>query len=335
MKQFKVSDECICCGACLGATDLLVENAEGKAVPANRGYISDDFLPKAQEIVSDCPVGAISIIETGVSAAEGKAGLKKLAASLEGKLSSISIPKIEKKTVEFNANNCHFSYSGPQGEYRAVYSSYNRAQRAGRDEFNRIAYSQMDRLIIDALVQYKVSKLKPYYSFDESSFYTQMNMKFEKILNDFANEAESLSNGKIKFSKDFTTFNAYPSEREGAMEFLSQFEGFRIQSAVKEQFENDPYRLQDYDSYMDVDDEETYVGESWLGNSKYDTKYYYQNVLEAVEEFIRDFKNALNYVDIDEKGVSAVNWCVNLYREEVEKLIKVKVSEFKQRCSNC
>lgn len=333
MKQFNVSNDCICCGACIASTNLLTENEEGKAIPVNRGYISDKFLPEAENIIANCPVNAISIVETGISSAKGE-GLLKLANSLEGKLNAITIPKIEKKTVAFNANDYHFSYSGPQGEYRAVYSSYDKAKRAGLEELNRIVYSQMDRFSLDALAQYKVNKLRPFYTFDENSFYIQMNSKFEKVLSDFANEAESLSNGEIKFSKDFTTFNAFTEEKDDAVDFLAHFESYRIQSVVKDQFKSDPYRLQDYDTYMDVNDEETYEGESWLGNPKYKTRYYYQDILDAAEEFMRDFKNALNYVDIDEKGVNTVNACINRYRKFVEKLIKIKVNEFKNTISN-
>ena len=51
MKKFVVSEKCIACGNCLLETKLLQEDAEGKAVPVNGGYFSDDFLAKAEEIV--------------------------------------------------------------------------------------------------------------------------------------------------------------------------------------------------------------------------------------------------------------------------------------------
>lgn len=48
MKKFVVSEKCIACGNCLLETKLLQEDAEGKAVPVNGGYFSDDFLAKAE-----------------------------------------------------------------------------------------------------------------------------------------------------------------------------------------------------------------------------------------------------------------------------------------------
>lgn len=51
------------CGNCLLETKLLQEDAEGKAVPVNGGYFSDDFLAKAEEIVAGCPLVRLSIAE--------------------------------------------------------------------------------------------------------------------------------------------------------------------------------------------------------------------------------------------------------------------------------
>ena len=55
MKKFVVSEKCIACGNCLLETKLLQEDVEGKAVPVNGGYFSDDFLAKAEEIVARAP----------------------------------------------------------------------------------------------------------------------------------------------------------------------------------------------------------------------------------------------------------------------------------------
>ena len=51
MKKFVVSEKCIACGNCLLETKLLQEDSEGKAVPVNGGYFSDDFLYPAY---TDC-----------------------------------------------------------------------------------------------------------------------------------------------------------------------------------------------------------------------------------------------------------------------------------------
>ena len=88
MKKFVVSEKCIACGNCLLETKLLQEDAEGKAVPVNGGYFSDDFLAKAEEIVAGCPVQALSIAE-GAGADLSKLPEKLLA---EGKAAKFLYP---------------------------------------------------------------------------------------------------------------------------------------------------------------------------------------------------------------------------------------------------
>lgn len=80
----------LACGNCLLETKLLQEDAEGKAVPANGGYFSDDFLAKAEEIVAGCPVQALSIAE-----GEGT-DLSKLPEKLQNALAKITVPKVSR-----------------------------------------------------------------------------------------------------------------------------------------------------------------------------------------------------------------------------------------------
>lgn len=145
MKKFVVSEKCIACGNCLLETKLLQEDAEGKAVPVNGGYFSDDFLAKAEEIVAGCPVQALSI-------AEGAgADLSKLPEKLQNALAKITVPNVTRKDVEMHAQDYRMTCSYPQGEYRYDYSSESRAMSAAENEFDRICYSQYKKLILEVL----------------------------------------------------------------------------------------------------------------------------------------------------------------------------------------
>lgn len=334
MKKFNVSEKCICCGACVAATDLLVENDEGKAKASDKGYISDDFMQQAEEIVKSCPVNAISIINAGISSDTGEKGLIQLANLLEHKLKEIQISEISCKDVNFDAKNYPINCPYPNGQHKYIYSSSSKAVNAGFDEFKRIAYSQHGRFITDILVQYKIDKIRPYYIFDESSYYYQMNKQFEKVLNNFANEAEALSDGKISFSNNFVKFDVFP-KKDGNMEFASEFEEFQIQSQIMHEL-HDFASLDSYKSSIDWDDMEVYAGTSLFGNEKYKDMYCYQDVYEVVEEFITDLKDAMNYMDdvIEEKAVSTINWCIKPYKEEVNKQIIEKVNEYKRIIDN-
>ena len=148
MKKFVVSEKCIACGNCLLETKLLQEDAEGKAVPANGGYFSDDFLAKAEEIVAGCPVQALSI-------AEGAgADLSKLPEKLQNALAKITVPKVSREDVKMHAQDYRMTCSYPQGEYRYDYSSESRAMSAAENEFDRICYSQYKKLILEVFFFY-------------------------------------------------------------------------------------------------------------------------------------------------------------------------------------
>ena len=66
MKKFAVSNVCNACGLCLIMTDLLVEDDTGHAQSAKKGYIHDEDMNRARTIVSQCPMKAISIIDSGI-----------------------------------------------------------------------------------------------------------------------------------------------------------------------------------------------------------------------------------------------------------------------------
>ena len=334
MKKFKVSDKCICCGACIVATDLLVEDDEGKAKASDKGYISSDFLQKAKEIVDSCPVNAISIVETGIASNTGKEGLIQLSNLLESKLREIEIVDVSSEAVKFDARKYNISYPYPRGQNRYTYSSSSKAVNAGFDEFKRIAYSQHGRFITDILVQYKIEKIRPYYIFDESSYYYQINKRFEKVLNEFATEAEALSNGNVVFPSNFSEFNVFP-KKDCNIEFAASFEEFQIQSQIMHEL-NDFAPLDSYKSGIDWDDMEVYAGTSLFGNEKYKDMYCYRDVEQVVAEFITDLKDAMNYLDddIEYKAVSTINWCIRQYREKVNEQLIEKINIYKTYIGN-
>ena len=170
MKTFVVSDDCVSCGLCLQETDLLVEDAVGKAKPAEKCIIND--LKKAEKIVADCPVGAISIVEKGDIKQLDEKTIRELPSLLKRKLQEVKKPTIDIDDVKMDANKYTMSY--PEGffvgDYRYEYSSESSAIRAAMEKFDRYCYSQYARFITEVLVQYREDKLKKYYSFDKKKF---------------------------------------------------------------------------------------------------------------------------------------------------------------------
>ena len=329
MKKFVVSEKCIACGNCLLETKLLQEDAEGKAVPVNGGYFSDDFLTKAEEIVAGCPVQALSI-------AEG-ADLSKLPEKLQNALAKITVPNVTRKDVEMHAQDYRMTCSYPQGEYRYDYSSESRAMSAAENEFDRICYSQYKKFILEVFVQYKEDKLRRFYTFDESGFWGQINKQYADVLQEFAGAAAA---GGIMLPADFKEFEVFPggSKNSTLVDIinarLKEFED-RGCSDVMREFNGCNYTSRsDYRDYMDTDDTEVYAGTSFFGNDKYEEKYCYKDVNKACEEYMGDLKDAINYVDYDSQVIDTIDAALKDYKERVQKEIDKKVALLSKAVAN-
>lgn len=333
MKKFKVnSEKCICCGMCISQTDLIAENDVGKAYAIESGYIADDFLKKAEEILLTCPQKAIAIVEDRYSGLN----LSEIVEQFKKELLAITISDIKMEDIKFEPQNYSVSMPYPSGEYDYRYSSESKAEKAGLEEFDRIAYSQYRKFILEIMVQYKYDKLKYYYDFNGKSFWEINNKKYEDVLMKFMSLAQASSKKKLKFPANFTSFEVYPDRTprealKNCLYILANFEEFRIIDSVWAEFKTGSYsNRSDYASYMDTDDTEEYLGTSFFGGDKYEYRYCYRNVRGAVEEFIRDLKNAMKYVDLEESPYHAINYGVKQYRANAEKMISEKLETFKR-----
>jgi ferredoxin len=340
MKKFIVSEECNACGRCIQKTDLMIEQPDGKATPSGTGYISDDFLSNAQEIIDVCPVKAISIIESSNIKTTGKEGLKELAQLLIVKLHEIDIPAVTENDIKFDSNNYMIDFADQRGGHEYIYSSEAQAQKAALNEFDRIAYSQCGPFILSVLLQYKNDKLRQFYIFEsnEDSFYHRINKRIEAIFKEIATEARSLMNDKLSLPTDFDRFEAYPTNSNEFVKArinarLGEFEARddRTSKVMKEYKQNSPYSsLDSYKMYIDTDDMEFSDGQGLFGKEKYKTKYCHRGVTNAVIEYLKDLRSAMNYSDIDEDAFRDVNEAVNEYKKEVAKAIEVKINAFSE-----
>lgn len=329
MKTFVVSDDCVSCGLCLQETDLLVEDAVGKAKPAEKCIIND--LKKAEKIVADCPVGAISIVEKGDIKQLDEKTIRELPNLLGQKLRQVKRPQLTDE-VKLDARKYNVKRNGESvGAYDYKYSSESNALSAAIDQFDRIAYSQYARFITEILVQYKEEKLKKYYIFDKNSFWNQENAKYRSVLLNFANEIESLTNGTIKLSDDFIKFEVYPCSESDidnnyhmwGLKYLEQCKN--IESIMSAFHGLNSTSKNDYKTYIDTDDIEVYAGTGWFGGDKYKTKYCYCLLSEAVETYLSDLTWAINYADADQRAIDGVKWAITSYNNKVDKTIEEKI----------
>ncbi len=342
MKKFKVSGNCNACGRCFILTDLLIEKDDGKAEVLSTGYIADDFVKEAQEIIDTCPVNAISIIEVGNVKSIGKIGLKELERLLKDKLKRIEAPKAKLEDVKFSSKDYGFNFPNVRYFSDYKYSSDSQAERAALDEFDRTAYSQYRPMLLKVFVEYKNWKLKPFYTFDTSddSFYYRKNKEYEEVLKEIGTEARALTEGKLNLPKDFETFEVYLGDKDSfayqrAVAYLGNFETKSTEAGIMAEFRSSSYSsLDSYKMYIDTDDMETSDGVDWRGNLKYKTKYRYSNVDKAIHNFFNDLKSAMDYADIDEDlAFPVVEEVVGYYKKEIDKTVEQKLKEFSEAIS--
>lgn len=335
MKRFKISDKCNACGLCTAMTDLIVSDEHGFACSVENMFTDGQKAEKIKEVIDICPVGAISEEDVGNTTKQGKEGLAELKNSLKNKLEGIKKPKITKDDIKFNADQ----YNAEVGEYNNSssyeYNSDSAAEKAALREFDRGAYSQYRKIILSIFVQYKNDKLKPYYTFDENSFYYKNNQNYVKVLKNILIEARNITNNQINLPDSFANFRVFPGDdldalnRDDIVIGLSTFEEKSTQSGIMEEFHSGSYSsLDSYSMYVDTDDMEVYDGTDWRGNSKYKDKYRFLDVYKAVNEFVKDLKRAMKYVNIDETAMYFLNMALESYFKSVDNEIKKKIEMF-------
>lgn len=320
-----ISNQCIQCGSCLGlGTDWLEESADG-TVTAKNGVFADANDPKVKELISICPVGAISV-DTSIKMEDGYTILRQLINDLEN---LIEIPAPSREDLKFNVDNYPFNIPYPGGEGRYHYSSERAAQNAAEDEFNRIMYSKIDQIILQIISAYRVKKMTPYFSkeWDRGSVYAIHNTKITKLLQQ---AKDILERGGINsLPSDFFSFEIYP-DNELTWKMLNKGEllSDEMIGTVRSEIDGS---LSSYSYHYDTDEMDSYDGEGLFGKSKYKTKYCYRNVYSACKELAGDIKSACRYKDdaIENRAITFASDLINVYNKEASRILKEKVETLK------
>lgn len=314
--------KCICCGVCFSTSDLFSEDSTGAATVSPYGKINENNMELVNNIISMCPGQAISLVRN-----ESKyKSYRDIVLQMRKKLEAIRIPDVTEDEVTMNANAYYTNVFSNVSDYSGfIYSSASKARRAALDAFEREVYSKYKNLILDIYIQYKVDKLRPYYTYDENGYYVKKNKEFEAVLNEFASDVIAYSEGKILLPKDFCSFRAFPygNSTKRNDEFygyrLANFEVLGWTDRVWNEYKSCSYsKVSDYENYIDTMD-------CWDGKGFFGDKYKYNyNSWEAVSEFTKDLKDQIRWVDTEEEAVSNINGILKEYREDIEKVINDK-----------
>lgn len=326
MKKIKVSEECNACGLCTVTEKYLQESSTGIAMPIPGKYIEDYDLTEVEDLVRNCPVGALTITEEFVKTSKADF-ISDAIAKLEA-VCELDLPK--RSDFPFIDREYSLSCSSPRGEYDYVYSSYDKAKRAAQNEFDRIAYSQIKVLALNLATKYKSRCLAPYYDIESQNIYDDKNKTIEELLKEIAGGYYAVLGKNLP--SDFTEFKVYPDNDSSSLmrglrknEYFSDNLASEITSSVKSD-----NSLSSYDCYFDIDDTEKYEGQGMFGKSKYKTVYCYKNISKAVDELIKDIIRAARYVDCDEYACDKAQSLVHQYNYKMKKEIQKKIDILKR-----
>lgn len=346
MKKFVVSKDCNACGECVVLTDLLTEDPLGFAMPMEDRYIRDSELEDAKRIVDICPVRALSIIEQNHVQTKDRESLNGLPKALEEKMLQVEIPEIPYSDVRYDDKEITIEHGWAKGENNPIYSSARQAKNAAIEEFNQVYWNRRKDFALNALMQYKSKKLRPYYDFSnpEKTYYSKIDESYETILKEFKAETEYLTNDRIKLPEDFTCFHPELDSdfKKLANDNLDLITATYINSFF-DGFEKDSfYRKSEIEKRIYTNENVKIIGTDWLGNNKIKTTYDYSDVNEQgqwfVDAIVRELGcpgDNISVRSLDDVAHGSLPFVINQYRKLVNKEIKKKVAELKASLEKC
>lgn len=310
MKKVMINEKCVGCGACFDMTELIVENDEGFAAVGEQSYLDAEKMEELQEVIAACPNQAIEIIDGGLVEGSGPEGLNKLYQLITNEIKEFKVDRPEPKGYHFKKEDYKYPITQSAKSFRYDYKSDNRAESAGLREFDRVMYSQRRAIIQGILVEYKIKHLKEFYEPEkkEGHYYFEQNRRVQDLLQSYANEALSLTDGKLGLPEAFTKFYVEPDlgyEGFGNIGRLKDLEEVNYTSSIINELEP----LQWFDSWIDTDYQE---------NSRGKDVYCFKSMTEASVKFGDQILNECGYVL---NGVQDIDRDVNLVADTFVKAL--------------
>lgn len=250
-----INQNCMQCGSCLGyGYSFLSSDSDGSPIVKAGTVLKEDSV-EYQNLKEICPVEAFELIKE----IDNNEVINSLVQALRN-FQGVKIPAND--DVKFISEEYNIPIPVASGEYKYEYKSTEAAERAGYREFDRIMYSQLDNLILKVITEYRIRKVKPYYTdqIEEGSVYAESNQKLSKILEGI----KDILGDKIP--EDYAEVGIFPSD-ETIWKMLNKGElvSNELVSDVRSEFDSMNYT---YDYLIESDEMERCVGTDWRGNNK-------------------------------------------------------------------
>lgn len=339
MKKVNISSDCIGCGLCSLQSNYILENDEGFAKPVTWKFIEETDQQIIIEMINQCPVNAIDIVEGGRSVHRELKGVYELIEFLKKHRDEYCVEKISKYDVKIDGKKYYIPYPSSKLEYKYNYNSENNAHNAAKDEFTNLcsSTSATDVIVKKIFAEYKVITLKPYYTFDnELSVYKKYNYEIETLLKEILCEATMLLNYELMTDIAWTEFDYYPNKYNDAITSLVEFDNMSTVWCSKSKLVNNGYvrEIDDYLCKMSIDCSTKLEGTDKKGNFQYSKSYCFSGFNLAAMKYVDDVRDSVikEFGDFYENVASRINWALIEYESVVKRELDRKITQFEMAC---
>lgn len=296
------------------------------AVAVSGKYISDNDLQQVEELVRNCPEGALSIVEEVLNMSK-QDFVKNAVKQLES-IDELGKPK--SSDFSFISSDYLLSTGFPNGEGDYIYSTRDKAIKAALQEFDRIAYSQIKVMALNVLTMYKSKCLAPYYNLDSPNLYDENNKKIENILKEINGRYKALFGESLGY--EFETFEAYPDrDSNSTLRGLYKNEYFAPTLASKvEKKMNAEYPISQYSCYCYINDREVWEEKGAFGREKYVRRYCYNSIENAVDHLKENVISNVSYTDCQASAHDFACLLIYQYNYNMKKEIRERIDILKR-----
>lgn len=312
--NLRINEHCVQCGSCLGLGYSFLDSESDGTISVVLGTMLEENSEEFRNLREVCPCNAFELDNI----VDDSFIVKELLSKLK-EFTGVKLPTAE--DVRFTASEYEvpIPYANREGKYE--HSSDSAAEKAALNEFERAMYSQIDTIILRIVTEYRVKKVKPYYSeqIEDGSVYAESN----EYVSDLLKGIKRILGDKLP--SDFAEINIFPDDRS----YIRMFErgevvGEELVRYAKAEFN---YKSSEYSCFWTTDDMEVCVGKDRKGYSKFKEQYCFDNMDKAFKELAKDIKQACSFAksDFERIAISKVESLVNKYNKELEKVLKEKV----------
>lgn len=330
IKQVSVSSKCEMCGKCEEKkySEIFACKRDGTAMEVKNNGLVDADTPLFQlilEVQKFCPFQAIQIEDSAVTT-DDKSINEKLAEMNRLVYEELrDYPFAPPAEKEYAYETGVYTVAKIPAQYRSTntYRTYEAAEAAGVQAFKSAIWSQAKSIARQYIIQYRVKKLKKYYTYEEKAgnFYYDMNQDVSRLLQKAETLAKAVTNGKIKLPDNFSNFAIEPDwgYENFNRDLLEKLEDVNFDFEHARSF----YVPDSYSCYVDV-------------NDHHDDKYYYD--YEKAEESFRGDMDSVVQDVLDTEVPQRVDAATSKYLEAAKKQLSEKLDllqkELKKYISN-